>query len=247
MTDRKAHDTPISATVQIDEANGARKATGTTTSTSAGKLVDSGAGFVAAGVAAGDEVHNTTDDTYGFVTAVDSATQLSMSADVFPTTKAYTIQGTQTANITNSNMGSTDAVNLNPVSNPVLPGANTYEKFQRFHVTNMGGSSSIQDLRVWRSGALGGAATHVTNARTAAYARKPYTAPTAAGSSLATQAMPTSDPGGANLGIGGSTAGSITVAGDAAYSDFVVHQIQTNVADVAGSTSTLYAQYDEIA
>src|SRR5574343_384944 len=76
---------------------------------------------------------------------------------------------TITHSITNSNMGNTDAANLNPVSYPVTPGDRTYAKYQRIHVTNMGGSSKIDNLKVWRTGALGGAATHVTNARTSAY------------------------------------------------------------------------------
>lgn len=153
--------------------------------------------------------------------------------------------GTLTSNITNTNMGSTDAVNLDPVAFPVVPGANTYEKYQQFDVTAMGGSSKIQNLQVWRTGALGGAAVHKTNARTSTYGGAPtYAAPVATSSSVATQTMPTSAPGTANLGIGGSLTGSLTATGS---SDYLVHQIQTNAADTAGSTSTQNYQYDEIA
>jgi hypothetical protein len=56
--------------------------------------------------------------------------------------------------------------------------------------------------------------------------------------------MPTSAPGAANLGIAGSLAGALTAAG---FSDYLYHQIQTNAADNAGSTSTMNYQYDEIA
>lgn len=153
--------------------------------------------------------------------------------------------GTLTTNITNSNMGSTDAANLDPVANPVTPGANTYEKYQQLEVTAMGGSSKIDNLKVWRTGALGGSATHVTNARTSSYGgAATYATPSASTSSVATQAMPTSSPGSANLGIGGSLTGSLTATGS---SDYLVHQIQTNVADTAGSTSTLNFSYDETA
>jgi len=153
--------------------------------------------------------------------------------------------GTQTHNITNTNMGSTDAVNLDPVANPVTPGNNTYEKYQKIHVTAMGGSSSIQNLQIWRTGALGGSATHKTNARTSSYGGAATAAtPVATSSSVATQTMPTSAPGAANLGIGGSLSGSLTATGS---SDFLVHQIQTNGADTAGSTSTMNYQYDEVA
>lgn len=152
---------------------------------------------------------------------------------------------TVTANITNSNMGSTDAVNLDPVANPVSPGSNTFEKWQRFHVTAMGGSSKIDNLKVWRTSALGGSAVHKTNARTTSYGgAATYATPTASASSVATQTMPTSTPGSANLGIGGSLTGSLTATG---FSDYLVHQIQTNAADTAGSTSTMNYQYDETA
>lgn len=152
---------------------------------------------------------------------------------------------TTTANITNSNMGSTDAANLDAVANPVIPGDNTYEKWQKISVTAMGGSSQIDNLKVWRTGALGGAATHLTNARETSYGGAPtYATPVATASAIATQTMPTSEPTGANLGIGGSLAGALTATGT---SDYLVHQIQTNVADVAGSTSTMNYQYDETA
>lgn len=63
----------------------------TTTSTTADKLVDSGAGFVVAGVAVGDIVTNTTDGTYTLVTAVDSATTLSLADDIMTSGENYTI------------------------------------------------------------------------------------------------------------------------------------------------------------
>jgi hypothetical protein len=153
--------------------------------------------------------------------------------------------GTATHNITNSNMGSVDAVNLDPVANPVTPGNNTFEKFQKVHVTAMGGSSKIDNLKVWRTGALGGAATHKTNARETTYGGAAAAAtPIATVSTLATQTMPTAAPTNANLGIGGSLTGSLTATGS---SDFLIHQIQTNAADTTGATCTLNFQYDETA
>jgi hypothetical protein len=148
-------------------------------------------------------------------------------------------------NITNSNMGNTDAVNLDPVAYPVTPGENTYTKYQRIHVTNIGTSSAIQNLKIWRTGALGGAATHVTNARLTSYAgAKAYATPVKTSVATVDQAMPTSVPATANLGIGGSLTGALTAAG---YSDYLCHQIVSNAADTAGSTSTVNYQYDEVA
>lgn len=148
-------------------------------------------------------------------------------------------------NVTNVNMGNTDAANLDPVAYPVTPGNNTYEKFQRIHVTNLGGSSKILNLQIWRTGALGGSATHLTNARTSSYAGAvSYATPDTTEVAAATQAMPTSDPGAANLGIGGSLTGELTGTG---YSDYLNHIIKTDAGDTAGSTSTMNYQYDEVA
>jgi len=156
-----------------------------------------------------------------------------------------TVAETKTANITNTNMGDTDAVNLDPVAYPVTPGNYTYEKWQKIEVTAMGGSSAIDNLKIWRTGALGGSAAHLTNARTTSYGgAATFATPIKTVSTIATQTMPSSEPAGANLGIGGSLTGALTAAG---LSDYLVHQIGTNVADVAGSTSTMNYQYDETA
>jgi len=80
-----------------------------------------------------------------------------------------TVDETETANITNSNMGSSDAVNLVAADYPVVPGENTYEKYQKIEVTAMGGSSKIDNLKIWRTTALGGSAVHLTNARETSY------------------------------------------------------------------------------
>lgn len=152
---------------------------------------------------------------------------------------------TVTHNITNSNMGSVDSVNLVAADNPIVPGDRSFIKYQQIDVTAMGGSSKIDNLKIWRVGALGGAATHVTNARETTYGGAlTYATPVATAVTGVDQTMPTSEPSGANLGIGGSLTGSLTGTGQ---SDYLGHQIITNGADVAGSTSTMHYQYDETA
>lgn len=152
---------------------------------------------------------------------------------------------TLTHNITNSNMGSADSVNLVAASNPIVPGDRSYIKYQKIHVTAMGGASLIDNLKVWRSIALGGSATHVTNARETSYAGAlTYATPVATAVSTVDQAMPTSEPTGANLGIGGSLAGSLSGTGS---SDYLGHQIVTDAGDVAGASCTMHYQYDETA
>lgn len=149
------------------------------------------------------------------------------------------------ANITNTNMGDVDAPNLDPVAYPIIPDANSYEKWQKIEVTAMGGSSKIDNLKIWRTGALGGSALHKTNARESTYGgAETFATPIKTDSTVATQTMPTTEPSGANLGIGGSLTGELTAAGE---SDYLIHQIQTDAGDVAGSTSTMNYQYDETA
>lgn len=150
-----------------------------------------------------------------------------------------------THNIGNSNMGSIDYPNLNPVTYPIAAGGNSYEKWQLIHVTDMGSSTRINNFQVWRSGDLGAGAAHLTNARTSGYsATTGFSTPTAATSSVATQTMPTGSPGTANLGIGGNLGGSLTAPGS---SDFLVHQIQTSRNALSGSVTTMNYQYDETA
>ena len=151
-------------------------------------------------------------------------------------------------NIANSNMGSTDAKELDPVAYPVTPGNNTYIKYQKIHVTDIGTSSKIDNLKVWRTGALGtgGTHAHLTNARLTSYAGAlAYATPVATTPvATVTEAMPSSVPATANLGIGGSLTGALTAAG---YSDYLGHQITTDASATAGSTSTMNYQYDETA
>lgn len=63
---------------------------GTTDGVSAGKLIQSGQNFNTT-VTVGDVIHNTTDGTYAFVTAIDSDTQLSISRDIMANAEAYAI------------------------------------------------------------------------------------------------------------------------------------------------------------
>ncbi len=58
--------------------------TGTATTDTTNKLVDTGATFQTDGVQVGDLAYNTTDELYAKVTAVDSETSLSLDSDAFP-------------------------------------------------------------------------------------------------------------------------------------------------------------------
>ena len=157
---------------------------------------------------------------------------------------------TVTAAITNSNMGSSDTVNMTiSTSTAITAGNNSFEKWQRFNVSAMGDSTSIKNLKVWASAALNTYATHKTNTRETAYAGAQtfdtVNAPLATDRSATygyTQTMPVLEPTTASLGIGGSLTGERTTTG---YSDYLVMQIQTTSYATAGKTITMNYQYDE--
>lgn len=150
-----------------------------------------------------------------------------------------------THNISNTNMGTRDAANLDPVAYPISPGSNSCEKWQLLHVTDMSTSARIANIQVWRTGPMGAHAIHLTNARTSNYGGTvSFTTPSTSTSTVANQIMPSSAPGSANLGISGSLTGALIAPG---YSDFLVHQIQTATPAQAGSTTTLNYQFDEYA
>lgn len=157
---------------------------------------------------------------------------------------------TVTASITNTNMGSSDTVNMTiSTSTAITAGNNSFEKWQRFNVTAMGDATSIGGLKVWASAALNTYATHKTNARETSYGgAQTYdtvNGPLATDRSATygyTQTMPTSEPTGANLGISGALASFLTATG---YSDYLVMQIQTTASATAGKSITMNYQYDE--
>jgi len=157
-----------------------------------------------------------------------------------------TSPGSVTDGITNANMGSTDAPNLNPTTYPITAGNNSYEKYLRLRVVAMNDAVKIDNLRVYAPGATFpiGTGTYVkTSCTPSGYAAQSYGTPVASVSAKAVVNLPTSEPA-KNLGIGGSLAGTFTAAG---YSDYAVFQVQTNAADTAGSTITLRFRYDEVA
>lgn len=152
---------------------------------------------------------------------------------------------TKTANPSDVDMGSVDSANLDPVANPIVQGDNSFEKVHTLEVTAMGGSSEINTIKIWRTGAMPGSTLHVTNARETTYGgAETYVQPIATTSTKATQTMPSSEPTGANLGIAGTLSGALSSTGE---TDRLYHQIQTDITDVAGNTTTMNYQYDEVA
>ena len=151
---------------------------------------------------------------------------------------------TETASIANSNMGSTDDSDLVAATYPITANENSYEKWQRFKVTALGGSTAVKTLKVWRTTALSGSDVHLTNCNESAVSDEAFATPVASTSTVATETMPTTEPTGANLGISGSLTGEITTT---ISSDYIVHQLQVDTGTTAGASCTMNFQYDEVA
>lgn len=160
---------------------------------------------------------------------------------------------TVTDSVTNSNFGSVGSVNLDPDANPITANTNSFEKWQRFKLHLLNGSTKIKNLKVWiSSGSMSANCTLKTNARESSYdGAQTYdttNGPLATDRSATydyAQTMPTTTPTGANLGIGGVLTGELTA--DGTFSDYLIMQVQTTSSAVAGTTITLSYQYDEIA
>lgn len=157
---------------------------------------------------------------------------------------------TLTHAITQSNYGAVDAANLNATTNPLIPGDNAFEKWQRLHITAMGGSAVVRNLRYFGT-APAANTTHNFNGHTVqgtydganhkqtAYAQAAVTA------TRTPETVPVVAPATANIGFAGSLLGEISAA--PAFSDYIVSQVRTTASATAGTTLTITFRYDEVA
>lgn len=130
-----------------------------------------------------------------------------------------------------------DATAANYSSNPITAGNSSMEVYLRGHFT--GTFSSVDNLQFWQSTAFSPATgLQVTfDGNNVTYATPSTT-------DNGNSNVPTSDPGTANVSIGGSLGGSLSSAG---YSDYILLQLDTTASAAAGDTSlaTFTLQYDE--
>ena len=161
--------------------------------------------------------------------------------------------GAETLDPANVNMGDIDAAALDPATYPItaMADGHAFEKWFRFYVSVMGGSVQLDNVKVWLSNLGGGWKTGEgmsANLRTSGYVQATYPGggPVKTNSTVADQAMPEAEPGGANLGIAGSLAGAITSA--PAYSDYGVLQLDVTASTPAGALNqkTITFQWDEV-
>jgi len=176
---------------------------------------------------------------------------------------------TVTDGVTQINLGSTDAPNLNvsTQANQIVRGALSYRKYLRVHLSALGGSTQIAGIRIWKS-----AGTYKTGEQVASNCNVHFTYPafnytlvgsmdyatpvktsaqfhTHAGNDIG---LPTdanlevthADPGGTNMGIGLSLTGTLAAPG---YSDYwVIQQVTASGTPVGALNQKIYTiQYDE--
>jgi hypothetical protein len=133
-----------------------------------------------------------------------------------------------------------DATAANYSTYPITAGNNSYEVWLRMHFT--GSFNRVDNLQFWMSTDFSpntGLSILWKGNNAGAYQTPIKTA-----STVADGAIPTSDPGTANVSIGTSLSGYLDAAG---YSDYIVLQLQTTVSAAAGDTSlaVFTANYDE--
>ena len=132
-----------------------------------------------------------------------------------------------------------DATAANYSSYPITAGDKSYEVWLRAKFT--GTFNKIDNIQFWRSTDFSpntGLSLKWGDGGVSAYAT-PVT-----GTNKATTDIPTSDPGSANVSIGGNITGNLSASG---YTDYIVLQLNTTSAAAAGDTSlaTFTLNYDE--
>lgn len=132
-----------------------------------------------------------------------------------------------------------DATAANYSSYPIPAGEKSYEVWLRGKFT--GSFNKVQNIQFWRS-------TDFSPNTGLSIKWKPKGASAFAtpvsGVNKCVSAVPTSDPGSANVGIGSNITGSLTASG---YTNWIVLQLNTTSAAAAGDTSlaTFTMNYDE--
>ena len=125
--------------------------TGTTTATTASKLVDSAATFTTS-VEVGNIVVNTTDNTMTNITAIDSDTTLSVDDDIFTSGETYTVYKQAETGGAILYVGGTGNIKLTTSSGSILTfnglNAGTFVPVQTIKVFNTG-TTATDILALW--------------------------------------------------------------------------------------------------
>ena len=158
--------------------------------------------------------------------------------------------GVETVNPANLNFGSDDSFEIVVATYPLTAktDGHSFEKWFRLYVSALGGSTLVDNFKVWASGLGGGYVAGEglsTNLRTGGWVNSVYAAPIETDSVLAAQVMPITEPFGPNLGISGILSGSIIAVPN--YSDYGIIQMDVTALTPAGAMNqkTFTFQWDE--
>ena len=137
---------------------------------------------------------------------------------------------------TNLNFGSINLANMNTSLYPIVAGSNSFEKWIKLQFN--GTFTSISDIKVYKSDG-----SYVTGEQLKYSGEETtWVEPVATASTIATTTFPVTEPTSANVSIGGSLSGSITVVGNT--SDFIVLQTQYSANTSAGSVNEKTLLFD---
>ncbi len=144
-----------------------------------------------------------------------------------------------TDDISNINFGSVDTPNLVAASHPVIIGESSFYKALRFKVQSLGDSTTIKDIRFWKS-----SGAYVTGEDLRFKVPVGYIQPSDATLS-ATSTIYVADPGSATWPISGNVNNTIIAA--PTYADYLFFQAWSTPSTPVGpaNTKTITIQYDE--
>jgi hypothetical protein len=167
-----------------------------------------------------------------------------MAATVQPY-EANTGGETKHDNIGNINFGSNDSYEIVPATYPIsFTNSGTYYSYEKYIGLKISGTyTKVDNLQWWMATSPStGVSLYSSNTANTVFA-----APVMTVSSKATNACPTSDPGTANIGIGGAFGGN-SASSATTYSNYVCLQLRINgpTASPGDMTQLTFTfQYDE--
>jgi hypothetical protein len=132
--------------------------------------------------------------------------------------------------------GDVDRRNTNYLQKPTSGLTRSFEKWQKLELTNLSGSVKLDLFRHYLAAPLPTGFAAYTSAVNPATSPT-YAQPTASDSVVATHAMPTSDPGNAQI------SGTLLAPGE---TGFVVTQLDVDTTAAAGFSTTINFKYAEI-
>lgn len=139
---------------------------------------------------------------------------------------------TVTDNISSGHYGTSDQANIAAATTePITPGNNSYEKWQRLKWES-GSAVQVDTIRIHKStGSTPSNTDHFGSQDSGTPSNPTYTTPTDSASTEADTELPTSDPGVATI------SGTLSASGQ--YSGYWVHQVQVGASATDGDQTTV--------